>query len=221
MLNFHFRQRFALELGEAVVHDMRSDLFRKLMTMPMSFFNQTKFGRIISRMTSDIDSVRAGAQDVAFVLVVQGLQMTISAALMAWYDWKLFSLMVIMAPIIWVVNENYRHEMSRRLRKVQESWSRVASTLAESVSGIRVTQAFVRHEINAGFFRKLIDIHGENNVGVAQASAVFVPLLQLKSQFFLGAMALLGALRGAALARLAARGGGRPGDVLFPGQPLL
>ena len=190
---FHFRQRFALELGEAVVHDMRSALFRKLMTMPMSFFNQTKFGRIISRMTSDIDSVRAGVQDVAFVLVVQGLQMTTSAALMAWYDWKLFSLMVLLAPFIWIVNENYRHEMSRRLRKVQESWSRVSSTLAESVSGIRVTQAFVRHNVNAEFFRKLIDVHGENNVGVAQASAVFVPLLQLKSQFFLGAMALLGA----------------------------
>jgi ATP-binding cassette subfamily B protein len=130
---------------------------------------------------------------VAFVLVVQGLQMTASAALMAWYDWKLFALMGLMAPIIWVVNEHYRREMGLRLRKVQESWSRVSSTLAESVSGIRVTQAFVRHEVNAGFFRKLIDVHGENNVGVAQASAVFVPLLQLKSQLFLGAMALLGA----------------------------
>ncbi len=193
VVTFHFRQRYALELGEAVVHDMRSDLFRKLMTMPMSFFNQTKFGRIISRMTSDIDSVRAGVQDVAFVLVVQGLQMAVSAALMAWYNWKLFSLMVMLAPIIWVVNENYRREMSRRLRKVQESWSRVASTLAESVSGIRVTQAFVRQDVNSGFFQRLIDMHGDNNVGVAQASAVFVPLLQLKSQLFLGAMALLGA----------------------------
>ena len=112
VVSFHFRQRFALELGEAVVHDMRSDLFAKLMTMPMSFFNQTKFGRIISRMTSDIDSVRAGVQDVAFVLVVQGLQMTTSAVLMAWYDWKLFSLMVLLAPVIWLVNENYRQEMS-------------------------------------------------------------------------------------------------------------
>src|SRR5882757_5641100 len=193
IVTFHFRQRFALELGEAVVHDMRSELFAKLMTMPMSFFNQTKFGRIISRMTSDIDSVRAGVQDVAFVLVVQGLQMITAAALMAWYDWKLFSLMVLLAPIIWLVNKNYQKEMARRMRKVQESWSRVASTLAESVSGIRVTQAFVRHDVNAGFFRKLIDVHGENNVGVAQASAVFVPLLQLKSQLFLGAMALLGA----------------------------
>jgi ATP-binding cassette subfamily B protein len=193
IVSFHFRQRFALELGEAVVHDMRSELFAKLMTMPMAFFNQTKFGRIISRMTSDIDSVRAGVQEVAFVLVVQGLQMSASAALMAWYDWKLFSLMVLLAPIIWFLNKNYQQEMARRMRKVQESWSRVSSTLAESVSGIRVTQAFVRHEVNAGFFQKLIDTHGENNVGVAQASAVFVPLLQLKSQLFLGAMALLGA----------------------------
>lgn len=193
IITFHFRQRFALELGEAVVHDMRTELFAKLMTMPMAFFNQTKFGRIISRMTSDIDSVRAGVQDVAFVLVVQGFQMTASAVLMAWYDWKLFSLMLLLAPVIWFVNKNYQKEMTRRMRKVQESWSRVASTLAESVSGIRVTQAFVRHDVNAGFFQKLIDVHGENNVGVAQASAVFVPLLQLKSQLFLGAMALLGA----------------------------
>ncbi len=191
--SFHFRQRFALELGEAVVHDMRLELVRKLMTMPMAFFNTTKFGRIISRMTSDIDSVRTGVQDVMFVLVVQGLQMATAAALMAWYDWKLFSLMVIMAPFIWLVNKKFQSETSRRMRKTQESWSRVSSTLAESVSGIRVTQAFVRQEVNAEFFQKLIDAHGENNVVMAQTSAVFVPLLQLKSQVFLGAMALLGA----------------------------
>jgi ATP-binding cassette subfamily B protein len=198
VLTLHFRQRFALELGESVVHDMRLDLFRKLTTLPMSFFNRTKFGRIISRLTSDIDSVRIGVQDVAFVVTVQGLQMTCSALLMAWYDWKLFSLMLLLVPLIWLVNGRYRLEMSQRLRKVQESWSRLSSTLAESVGGIRVTQAFVRQEINSGFFRKLVAVHGDNNVGVARASAVFVPLLQMKSQLFLGATALLagyGALR--------------------------
>jgi ABC-type multidrug transport system fused ATPase/permease subunit len=158
----------------------------------MSFFNRTKFGRIISRLTSDIDSVRTGVQDVAFVTIVQALQMATCAVLMAWYNWKLFSIMLLLAPVIWVVNQSYKREMSHQLRKVQESWSRLASTLAESVNGIRVTQAFVRHEINAGFFRKLLGWHAENNMGVARASAVFIPLLQMKSQLFLGAMALLG-----------------------------
>jgi len=193
-----FRQRFALELGEAIAHDMRSELFLKLTTLPMSFFNKTKFGRIISRMTSDIDSVRVAVQDVVFVVTIQAVQMTVAALLMAWYNWKLFSLMLVLAPFIWIVNQNYRREASQRLRRVQETWSRLTSTLAESVSGIRVTQAFVRQEINAGFFRKLVNLHGESNVGVAQASAVFIPLLQMKSQLFLGATALLsgyGALR--------------------------
>jgi len=198
VLTLHFRQRFALELGEAVAHDMRSEWFRKLHSLPMSFFNKTKFGRIISRMTSDIDSVRVAVQDVAFVVIIQAVQMTVAALLMAWYNWKLFSMMLLFVPIIWVVNQRYRRDVSFQLRKLQETWSRVSSTLAESVSGIRVTQAFVRQEINAGFFRKLVNLHGENNVGVARASAVFIPLLQMKSQLFLGAMAFMsgyGALR--------------------------
>src|SRR3974377_69337 len=75
----HFRQLLALRLGEAVAHDMRSELFRKLTSMPMSFFNKTKFGRIISRMTSDIDSVRVAAPDVAFVVIIQAVQRTLAA----------------------------------------------------------------------------------------------------------------------------------------------
>jgi len=178
---------------------MRRELFQKLSTLPMTFFNRTKFGRIISRMTSDIDSVRVAVQDVAFVVTIQAVQMAVAAALMAFYNWKLFSLMLVLVPFIWIVNRNYREEITSELRKVQETWSRLTSTLAESVGGIRVTQAFVREEINAGFFRKLVNLHGENNVGVAHASAVFIPLLQMKSQLFLGAMALVGgygALRG-------------------------
>ena len=192
VVTLHFRQILALELGEAVAHDMRDELFRKLMGMPMSYFNRTKFGRIISRMTSDIDSVRIAVQDVAFVVTIQAVQMTVAALLMAWYNWKLFSLMTALVPGIWFVNQRFKREVSSQLRRMQETWSRLTSTLAESVGGIRVTQAFVRQEINAGFFRKLVNLHGENNVGVARASAVFLPLLQMKSQLFLGAMALVG-----------------------------
>jgi ATP-binding cassette subfamily B protein len=193
VVTLHYRQRLALELGEAVAHDMRSELFAKLMSMPMSFFNKTKFGRLISRLTSDIDSIRVAVQDVAFASTIQAVQMIVSAMLMVWYNWKLFSIMLVFVPIIWVLNQNYRREVSHQLRKVQETWSRLTSSLSESVGGIRVTQAFVRQEINAGFFRKLVNIHGQNNVGVARASAVFIPLLQLKSQLFLGMMALAGA----------------------------
>ena len=56
-LFFHFRQRLALELGECVVHDLRDALFVHLQRMTPSFFNRTKLGSIISRMTSDTEAV--------------------------------------------------------------------------------------------------------------------------------------------------------------------
>jgi ATP-binding cassette, subfamily B, bacterial len=189
---FHFRQRYALELGESVVHDLRRDLFRKLMDMPMSFFNSTKYGRIISRLTSDIEAMRAGIQEVAFVTIVQCIQMLGSAVLMAYYDWKLFLVMLLITPLIWWTDRRFRKRMSRLLREQQESWSRLSSTLGESISGLRVTQAFVREELNSGFFRRLVNSHAFYNLGVAQATARFVPLLEMKSQLFLGIMLLLG-----------------------------
>ena len=60
----HYRVKLALTLGERVVQDLRTDLFRHIQTLPMSFFNRMKLGRILSRMLSDVEAVRVGVQDV-------------------------------------------------------------------------------------------------------------------------------------------------------------
>ena len=192
---FHYRQRLALELGESVVQDLRRDIFSHLLRMPMSFFNRSKIGRIISRFTSDAEAVRVGVQDVLFITAVQGGQMIVCAALMAWYDWPLFLVVAAMAPVLVVLNQHFRRTMSRANRAVQESWSRVTATIAESVTGIRVTQGFVRQEVNAGLFSDLIASHSDYNLGVARASGVLLPVLELNSQVFNAALLVVGGWR--------------------------
>ena len=96
----YFRQRFALELGESVVRDLRIALFQHLQRMPMSFFHRTKIGRIISRMTSDIEDVRVGVQEVLFVSLVQFGQMAVAAVFMLWYDKFLFLIVLGLAPAL-------------------------------------------------------------------------------------------------------------------------
>ncbi len=194
-LAFHFRQRLALELGESVVLDLRCAVFAHLQRMPMSFYNQTKLGRIISRVTSDIESVRAGVQDVFFVSIVQIGQIAVAAALMLYTDWVLFSVILGMAPILWAINRHFRRKLSWSHRVVQESFSRVTSTIAESVSGMRVTQGFVREDLNAGIFRRLLANHSRYNMDVARNSALLTPLLELNSQFFISILILLGGWR--------------------------
>lgn len=188
----HYRQRAALELGEAIVHDLRNEVFVQLQRLPMSFFNTTRLGRIISRMTSDIEVLRIGVQDVAFVSIVQLGQMLVAALFMLWYDWLLFMLVLGLAPVLYFINRYFHHKLSLGLRDMQESFSRVTATLAESVNGIRVTQGFVRQDTNARVFGELISSHSDINMNVARTQGLFLPLLDLNSQAFIAALLLLG-----------------------------
>ena len=192
---FHFRQRYALELGEEVVCALRAAIFARMQSMPMSFFHRTKLGRIIGRVTTDVETVRTGIQDVLFVSVIQCGNMVFAAVVMAWCDWVLFLVVLTMAPILWMVNNHFRMRLSRLSRAAQESFSRVTSTLAESVNGMRVTQGFVRQETNLGLFRTLLADHSRYNIEQARTSAILTPLLELNSQFFIAVLLMLGGWR--------------------------
>ena len=192
---FHFRQRLALEVGETVVNGLRSEIFAKVQRQPMSFFNRMKLGRILSRVTSDVESLRTGIQDVLFVSVIQLGQMLFTAVIMAWCDWVLFLVVAAMAPILWSINRRFHMRLSRLSRASHESFSRVTATLAESVNGMRVTQGFVRQETNSGLFRNLLADHSRFNIALAQTSARLIPLLELNSQFFIAILLMLGGWR--------------------------
>jgi ATP-binding cassette subfamily B protein len=192
---FHFRQRYALQVGETVVNGLRADIFDKVQRQPMSFFQRMKLGRIIGRVTSDVESVRSGIQDVLFVSVIQGGAMVFSAIVMAWSDWQLFLIVLGMAPVLWAINRHFRVKLSLYSRAASESFSRVTATLAESVNGIRVTQGFVRQETNAGLFRSLLADHSAYNIALARTSAILTPLLELNSQFFVAALLMFGGWR--------------------------
>ena len=106
---FHFRQRFALEIGETVVNGLRAEIFTKLLRQPMSFFHRIKLGRIIGRVTSDVEAVRTGIQDVLFVSVIQFGSMIFSAVVMAWSDWVLFLVVLALAPVLWLISRHFRY----------------------------------------------------------------------------------------------------------------
>jgi ATP-binding cassette subfamily B protein len=194
-LLFHWRQRYALEIGETVVNGLRADIFAKTQRQPMSFFHRVKLGRIISRITSDVEALRVGIQDVAFVSAIQLGQMVFTAIVMLGCDWVLFLVVLGMAPVLWLVNNHFRLKLSQLTRAAQESFSRITATLAESVSGIRVTQGFVRQETNAGLFRGLLTDHSRYNMALARTSAILAPLLELNSQFFVAILLLFGGWR--------------------------
>jgi ATP-binding cassette, subfamily B, bacterial len=191
----HFRQRLALELGEAVVCDMRNTLFRHMQRMPMRWFHTNRIGRVISRMTSDMEDIRAGVQEVLYVTVVQFMQMVIAAIAMIWYDWTLFLIVLGLAPVIWFTNQHFHRRLSDGLRDMRESFSRVTATLVESVVGIRVTQGFARQAKNSEIFGHLAEDHSRFNTAVLKTQGTFIPLLEMNSQIFVAILLVVGGYR--------------------------
>ncbi|MEZ6062801.1 MAG: ABC transporter ATP-binding protein [Planctomycetaceae bacterium] len=191
----HFRQRLALELGESVVCDLRNILFRHIQQMPMRWFHTHRIGRVISRMTSDMEDIRIGVQEVLYVSLVQVGQMVIAAAAMLYYDAGLFLIVLGLAPVIWYLNRRFHRRLSRALRNMRESFSRVTATLVESVAGIRVTQGFVREQENARVFHALSEDHSRYNTKVLLTHGRFLPLLEMNSQVFIAILLLVGGHR--------------------------
>jgi len=191
----HFRQRLALELGEAVLHDLRNDIFAHVQRMTLSFFQRVKLGRIISHLTSDAEAIRTGVQDVVFTGLVGVGQMLVAIGLMVWLDPVMFLVVAAMAPVLWWVNVRFRGRLSQAHMAVQESFSRVTSRMVEAVHGVQITQSFARQEVSARRFRELVTDHSQYNLEAARIGGIFTPLLELNTQFFLATLLMLGGYR--------------------------
>jgi ATP-binding cassette subfamily B protein len=191
----HFRVKLALELAEAVIHDLRESIVVHLFAMPVSFFQRQRLGRLISRVTSDLEAVRVGVKDVAFISTVQLGSMIIAAALMLYYDWFLFLVVIALVPVLALTIRYFRAKLMEAYRVTQENFSRITATVAESIGGIRITQGHGRGELNSAAFRSLIAGHAELNVDAARRAAVLLPLLELNGQLFLAVLISLGGYR--------------------------
>ncbi len=191
-LVFAFRMRLALELGEGVVHDLRNEIFSHLLRMPLSFFGRMPLGRLISRITSDVDTVRLGIQDALFVGVVGIGTMLLSASLMLYYDPLLFLVVLALAPVLWLVLRHFHGRLLGAHTAMHESFSRLHSTLAQTIGGIRVIQGFGRQDGSREAFRTQVYDHSRYNLDVVQENAVFTPLLELNGQLFLALLLVLG-----------------------------
>lgn len=186
------RARIGQELDETIVFDLRNELFAHLMRQTMGFYNRTKVGRIISRMTSDIERLRAAIQSVFFGSIVQFGQMFGTAVLLLITNWVLFLIVMLLGPLLYGMDRFFRKRISLASRRVQESFSNMTGAIAESIKGIRVTQAFAREKVNAGIFNGLVYNHSDNNKDLVKQTALFLPLLELNTQVSMAIILIVG-----------------------------
>lgn len=165
--------------GESVQFDIRQRLFDHLQRLSMSYYDKTKLGRIISRMTSDIGALREINVWGLFNVVAWSSMMLFAAAMMAIYaDWRLFISVAWLAPVLFWLNRSFLRNSAGAYQMAREGWTRVSTNMAENITGMRVVTAFNRQDPNLAVFDRLQVANTANNVTVARYNGLYQPLLQ-------------------------------------------
>lgn len=168
-----------IEAGERVQFSLREKIFAQLQRLSMSYYDKTKLGRIISRCTSDIGSLRE-VNVWGVHQITANLLMMIVASFMLWYtDWRLFLSVAWLGPVLMFTNHFFRKKAGDTWQVVREGFTRVSTNLAENITGVRVVTAFNRQAPNLDAFNALQDVNTANNMTAARVNGIYQPTLML------------------------------------------
>jgi subfamily B ATP-binding cassette protein MsbA len=138
-----YGQSFLMQtLGRRAISDLRADLFRTLVELPLKFFHDNPTGTLLARVTYDVELVeRAAVRSVVTSVMDFGTLIALTAVAF-WMNWQLSLIGILVFPIAIVPIVTFGRKVRRTSRKTQISMGDLASSLHETAVGIRVVKAF-------------------------------------------------------------------------------
>ncbi len=168
-------------MGQKAVYDIRQELYNHLQEMSEEFHDHSSSGRIISRLTNDVDrmSELLGGELIntfaqIFVVFAIGWAMFVA-------DFRLAVVSLMIIPILLITTIYFRKKMREAYRRTRKTISNVTSNLAESISGAKVTKSFARERTSAEIFARYNESDYQSNVEAGRAQAAFFPVIRFIS----------------------------------------
>ncbi len=166
-------------VGERMLADLRSFLFRHLQRLSLGYFERTRAGVIISRLTNDVEALDQLVTDGVSSLVQNTLTLLGTSALLFVLDWRLALATLAVIPLMSVATALFRTYSTRAYRAVRERLGLVTATLAEDIAGMRVVQAFTREQANIANFRAISDRYRQSNQQTVLLNGLYFPFVDL------------------------------------------
>jgi ABC-type multidrug transport system fused ATPase/permease subunit len=168
-------------VGERMLADLRSRLFRHLERLSMGFYERNRAGVIVSRITNDVEALDQLVTDGVTSLVQNTLLLAGSAVVLFFLDWRLALATLTVLPLMTIATAWFRRRSNRAYRNVRERLGLVTATLAEDIAGMRVVQSFAREPVQERAFRGVNDRYRAANQETVVLNAIYFPTVDLLS----------------------------------------
>jgi ATP-binding cassette, subfamily B, multidrug efflux pump len=186
---------FTALLGQNVMRDLRMRLFSHLQRLPIAFFDRNPAGRLITRVTSDVETLNelftagvvSGMGDL-FTLLAISVAMLIT-------DWRLSLASFAVIPLVVLVSHVFRVKVREAYRDIRTRLARINSFLQERLSGMRVVQLFGRERDEAQRFDTLNRSHLDAHLRSITVYALYFPAIEILTSVALASLIVAGAAR--------------------------
>ncbi|MGB7148514.1 MAG: ABC transporter ATP-binding protein [Terriglobales bacterium] len=190
---FEFIQTYLMQwTGQKVMFDLRRQIFRHLQEMHVAFFDKHPVGRLVTRVTTDVDALNemftAGVvsifEDVFVLAGIIGIMMKM--------NWKLALITFAVLPLIIYATKIFRDKVRDSYRRIRTAIARINSYLQEAVSGMLVLQLFNREKRAFNKFSDINASHMEAYKDAIMAYSVYYPVVEILSAFAIASIIWFG-----------------------------
>ncbi len=166
-------------MGQRIMYDLRMEVFSKLQRLPVAFFDRNPVGRLVTRVTNDIDALNelftAGLVSIfGDVFLLGGI-----VCVLFWFNWKLALVTFAILPLLFLLTFWFKRRARQWYREVRAKLAAINSFLQESISGMSIVQLFNRERAALTELNEISGAHRDAHVRSILYYAVYFPAVEL------------------------------------------
>ena len=182
-------------IGQHAIYDLRTKVFRHIQNQPLSFFDQTPIGRLITRTTSDVEALSDVLSSGLVVIMGDLFRLIFITYFMFTLDVTLAIVTLAVMPLMVWVTFWFRKNAREMYRETRKQVARINSFMQEHVTGMRIVQLFNREKEEMDRFEGTNDDHRQAQINTIFYFAIFWPAVQIIADVALGAIIWFGGLQ--------------------------
>jgi subfamily B ATP-binding cassette protein MsbA len=175
-------------VGQSVVMNLRNDLYKKIIGQPTSFFQGNSTGRLISRVTNDIEKIQLASSTVMADALRQMFTLAAMATVLIMLNWRLALVAVFLAPFVALPSVKFGRKIRRTTRSSQDNLADISNILHETITGIRIVKAFVMEKFEFRKFKEASRRLLHLNLKWVRVQALSGPLMEVLGAVVIGGL---------------------------------
>ena len=199
-------------LGQIVIRDIRSKLFRHLNNFKLKYFDNTAVGTLVTRVISDIETIASIFSEGFLQILADFLKIITVIGVMLYEDWKLTLITLIPVPLLVIATNIFKNGIKKTFGEVRNKVAELSAFVQEHVVGMSIVQIFNREDEEMKKFRDINAQHRKAHIRSIWYYSVFFPVVEVITAISIGLIVWYGA--GDMIAQISAGNEAKPGRII-------